>query len=125
MCLYQSQRLLVFYYCSCHANFVTQQLFGSCFNVKVNENIPLMISEFAVPLLFFYFLLILFIYSSFSSNCPYIIVPPDSALTPVKCPSPSNKSLVPHSVPCPSSHLSTSNAPHDKLQFTVLQDHWL
>lgn len=44
---------------------------------------------------------------------------------PVKCPRPSNKSLVPHSIPCPSSHLSTPNVPHNKLQFTLHQHHSL
>lgn len=44
-----------------------------------------------------------------------------STYTPIKCPRPSHKSLVPHSVPCPPFHLSTPNAPHDKLQSTVYQ----
>lgn len=42
-------------------------------------------------------------------------------LHPVKRPRSCNKSLVPHSVPCPPSHLSTPNARHDKLQSTVHQ----
>lgn len=53
----------------------------------------------------------------FSFSCPHTVGPftttSDSALKPIKCPGLSNKSLVPLSITHPSSHLSTSNVPHD------------